>query len=50
MWWVELVIVAEIAHREATSDGLRHPSFRGVRADKLPAEIGLPDRGDEPLA
>ncbi|MGW5317887.1 ATP-dependent DNA ligase [Nocardia thailandica] len=48
VWWVEPVIVAEIAHREATRDGLRHPSFRGVRADKLPEEIGLPDRGEDP--
>ncbi|MGW6728798.1 ATP-dependent DNA ligase [Nocardia sp. NPDC055029] len=44
VWWVDAVIVAEINHREATSAGLRHPSFQAIRTDKRPDEIGLPTR------
>jgi bifunctional non-homologous end joining protein LigD len=36
--WVEPVLVADIEYREATSEGLRHPSWRGLRPDKSPHE------------
>ncbi|MEU3010097.1 non-homologous end-joining DNA ligase [Nocardia asteroides] len=42
-WWVEPVLVADIEYREVSGDGLlRHPSFRGIRTDKTPDEVGLP--------
>ncbi|MEU4599921.1 ATP-dependent DNA ligase [Nocardia sp. NPDC023988] len=42
-WWVQPVLVADIEYREVSGDGLlRHPSFRGLRTDKTPAEIILP--------
>ncbi|MGW6730223.1 non-homologous end-joining DNA ligase [Nocardia sp. NPDC055029] len=42
-WWVEPVFVADIEYREISADGLlRHPSFRGIRTDKTPDEVGLP--------
>ncbi|UGT58697.1 non-homologous end-joining DNA ligase [Nocardia asteroides] len=42
-WWVEPVFVADIEYREISGDGLlRHPSFRGIRTDKTPDEVGLP--------
>ncbi|WP_067834307.1 non-homologous end-joining DNA ligase [Nocardia lijiangensis] len=37
--WVEPDLVADIEYREATPEGLRHPSWRGLRTDKTPAEI-----------
>ncbi|MGI8682175.1 MAG: non-homologous end-joining DNA ligase [Mycobacteriales bacterium] len=38
--WVEPELVAEVAFGEWTRDGrLRHPSYRGLRADKIPAEV-----------
>nr|WP_245668286.1 non-homologous end-joining DNA ligase [Nocardia xishanensis] len=37
--WVAPELVADIEYREATSEGLRHPSWRGLRIDKTPAEI-----------
>ena len=38
--WVAPTLVAEIAFSEWTNDGrLRHPSFQGLRADKLPTEV-----------
>jgi bifunctional non-homologous end joining protein LigD len=38
--WVSPMLVAEVVFSEWTNDGrLRHPSFQGLRADKLPAEI-----------
>ncbi|MFE3795589.1 non-homologous end-joining DNA ligase [Nocardia tengchongensis] len=41
--WVVPVIVADIECREVTAEGLlRHPSFRGVRADLDAAEVTLP--------
>ena len=40
--WVEPRLVAEIAYTEVTGDGqLRHPSFQGLREDKLPGQIVL---------
>ncbi|NEW42503.1 non-homologous end-joining DNA ligase [Nocardia cyriacigeorgica] len=40
--WVDPVLVGDIEYREYTGDGLRHPSWRGLRNDKTPAEITLP--------
>jgi bifunctional non-homologous end joining protein LigD len=37
--WLEPVLVAEVAFIEWTSDGLRHPSFQGLREDKDPGKI-----------
>jgi len=38
--WVEPVLVGEVAFTAWTRDGrLRHPSWRGLRADKDPAEV-----------
>lgn len=38
--WVRPGLVAEVAFSEWTNDGrMRHPSFQGLRADKLPAEV-----------
>jgi bifunctional non-homologous end joining protein LigD len=38
--WVEPELVAEVAFGEWTRDGrLRHPSYRGLRTDKSPAEV-----------
>jgi bifunctional non-homologous end joining protein LigD len=37
--WVEPVLVGEVAYRTWTPDGrLRHPSWRGLRPDRTPAE------------
>ena len=38
--WVRPQLVAEVAFTEWTSDGkIRHPSFKGLRADKKPREV-----------
>jgi bifunctional non-homologous end joining protein LigD len=38
--WVEPELVVEVAFTERTRDGrLRHPTFRGLRDDKDPAEV-----------
>jgi bifunctional non-homologous end joining protein LigD len=38
--WVRPSLVAEVAFTEWTPDGrLRHPSFKGIRQDKDPAEV-----------
>jgi bifunctional non-homologous end joining protein LigD len=38
--WVEPRLVAQVEFTEWTSDGkLRHPSFKGLREDKSPAEV-----------
>ena len=38
--WVKPKLVAEISYRELTKDGaVRHPSFKGLRPDKKPAEV-----------
>jgi bifunctional non-homologous end joining protein LigD len=40
--WVEPQIVAEVSYRNRTPDGrLRHPSWRGLRPDRNPAEVIL---------
>ncbi|MFD8098178.1 non-homologous end-joining DNA ligase [Nocardia fluminea] len=42
-WWVEPVFVVDIEYCEISGDGLlRHPSFRGIRTDKPPDEVGMP--------
>ncbi|MEJ7626335.1 MAG: DNA ligase D [Ferruginibacter sp.] len=39
--WVKPKLVCEISYRELTKDkALRHPSYKGLREDKLPADIG----------
>lgn len=40
--WVEPTLVGDIEYREYTGAGLRHPSWRGLRNDKVPEEIGMP--------
>jgi|SRR5690606_9432699 len=40
--WVRPELVADIEYREATSEGLRHPSWRGLRIDKEPGEVATP--------
>jgi bifunctional non-homologous end joining protein LigD len=37
--WLEPLLVAEVAFIEWTSDGLRHPSFQGLREDKDPRDV-----------
>jgi bifunctional non-homologous end joining protein LigD len=38
--WVEPSLVGEVAYRTWTPDGrLRHPSWRGLRPDKAPADV-----------
>lgn len=42
--WVNPELVAEVGFTEWTRDGvLRHPSFRGLREDKSPKDILLPE-------
>lgn len=44
--WVEPQLVGEVSFTEWTSDGrLRHPSWRGLRPDKAPHEVKMPERG-----
>ncbi|KIA62852.1 non-homologous end-joining DNA ligase [Nocardia vulneris] len=40
--WVEPELVADIEFREVSSDGLRHPSWRGLRPDRNPREAKVP--------
>jgi bifunctional non-homologous end joining protein LigD len=38
--WVKPKLVAEVSYREETKDGaIRHPSFKGLREDKKPADV-----------
>lgn len=47
--WVEPRLVAEIAFSNWTVDGrLRHPSFLGLRPDKVPADVGREPCGAGP--
>ena len=42
--WVKPELIAEVEFTEWTRDGvLRHPSFRGLREDRNPKDIQLPD-------
>jgi bifunctional non-homologous end joining protein LigD len=40
--WVRPELIGDIEYREYTGEGLRHPSWRGLRTDKGPDEISLP--------
>ncbi|PXX70801.1 bifunctional non-homologous end joining protein LigD [Nocardia tenerifensis] len=40
--WVEPELVADVEFREASAEGLRHPSWRGLRPDRSPHEAKLP--------
>jgi bifunctional non-homologous end joining protein LigD len=41
--WVRPSLVGEVEYRNRTPDGrLRHPSWRGLRADKEPREVTVP--------
>ncbi|MFI9535952.1 non-homologous end-joining DNA ligase [Nocardia fusca] len=40
--WVDPVLVGDIEYREYTGEGLRHPSWRGLRNDRTPDEVGMP--------
>ncbi|HEX3782489.1 MAG TPA: non-homologous end-joining DNA ligase [Pseudonocardiaceae bacterium] len=41
--WVRPELVGEVEYRQLTTDGmLRHSSWRGLRADKDPAEVTMP--------
>lgn len=48
--WVTPELVAEVEFTEWTRDGvLRHSSFRGLREDKNPTDIHLPDAAPQAL-
>lgn len=40
--WVRPEVVGEVEYREFTGEGLRHPSWRGLRADKDPGAVKVP--------
>ena len=42
--WVEPQLVGDVEYREYTGGSLRHPSWKGLRDDKTPAEVDLPSR------
>ena len=42
--WVEPTLVGEVEYREYAGGSLRHPSWRGLRADKTVDEVDLPGR------
>jgi bifunctional non-homologous end joining protein LigD len=44
--WLEPVLVGEVAFIEWTTDGLRHPTFQGLRQDKDPRDV----RAERPTA
>ncbi|MEO8719555.1 MAG: DNA ligase D [Ginsengibacter sp.] len=40
--WLKPELICEVSYREMTKDGvMRHPSFKGLRADKKPQEVVL---------
>jgi bifunctional non-homologous end joining protein LigD len=40
--WLKPVLVCEVSYSELTSEGImRHPSFKGMRADKKPKDVAL---------
>ncbi|MFF0634990.1 hypothetical protein ACFYTS_21065 [Nocardia sp. NPDC004151] len=41
--WVTPRLVGDIAYRERTATGLRHPSWRGLRFDRAPEDITIPE-------
>ncbi|TCN53446.1 bifunctional non-homologous end joining protein LigD [Rhodococcus sp. SMB37] len=42
--WVDAVLVGDVEYREYVGGSLRHPSWKGLRSDKVPGEVGLPGR------
>lgn len=45
--WLKPDLIAEVSYREMTRDGvMRHPSFEGVREDKMPGEVVLEKETD----
>ncbi|NBH05882.1 DNA ligase, partial [Amycolatopsis sp. SID8362] len=41
--WVEPALVGEVVYRRLTPDlRLRHTSWRGLRPDRVPAEVRIP--------
>ena len=49
--WIAPELVGEVAFTEVTPDGhLRHPSFMGLREDKLSAEVKLEKPAAAPVA
>jgi bifunctional non-homologous end joining protein LigD len=42
--WVEPLLVGDVEYREITAGErrLRHPAWKGLRADKPPLTVGLP--------
>ncbi|MFD9615243.1 hypothetical protein ACFWWS_38405 [Streptomyces sp. NPDC059083] len=41
--WVAPHLAGHVAYRERTATGLRHPSWRGLRFDRSPAEVSVPE-------
>ena len=42
--WVKPILVAQVRYTEITDDGrLRHPAYLGLRDDKLPSEVTVPN-------
>lgn len=41
--WVEPRLGGDVAYRERAGSGLRHPTWRGLRFDRAPAEVTLPE-------
>lgn len=42
--WVKPLLVAQVRYTEITDDGrLRHPAYLGLRDDKLPRDVTLPE-------
>ncbi|MFV9454733.1 hypothetical protein ACNJ7E_14965 [Rhodococcus sp. NM-2] len=37
--WTEAKVVVDVDFREFTGGGLRHPSFKGIRADVPPRDV-----------
>ncbi|MBX9151839.1 ATP-dependent DNA ligase [Rhodococcus qingshengii] len=42
--WSRPILVCDVEYREYTGGSLRHPSFRGLRNDKIADEVDLPGR------
>ncbi|MGW4369770.1 ATP dependent DNA ligase [Nocardia takedensis] len=41
--WLTPRVVGEVAYRERTGSGLRHPSWRGLRFDRAVDDVIVPD-------
>lgn len=42
--WCEPILVCDVEYREFTGGSLRHPAFKGLRVDKIAADVDLPGR------